>query len=51
MAPRELKDAFEQQMDNIKHVWKDAEQKLKDNKALDDKKAQDQKTLPPPKEI
>jgi membrane protein required for colicin V production len=51
MAPRELKDAFEQQLDNIRHVWKDAQRKLEDNKTLDDKNDQEQKKLPPPREI
>ncbi len=48
MAPRELKDAFDQQLDNIKHAWKDAEQKLEEQK---EQKDQPQKRIPPPKEI
>ncbi|MGA7415559.1 MAG: CvpA family protein, partial [Bryobacteraceae bacterium] len=50
MAPRELKDAFEQQLENIKHAWKDAEQKLEEKKEQE-QKALPQKPLSPPKEI
>jgi membrane protein required for colicin V production len=50
MAPRELKDAFEQQLENIKHAWKDAEQKLQEKKELEQKNQQP-KPLNPPKEI
>jgi len=50
MAPRELKDAFEQQMENIRHAWKDAEQKLEEKKE-EGQKDQQQKPLNPPKEF
>lgn len=49
MAPRELKDAFEQQLENIRHAWKDAEQKLEEKKELE-QKDQQPKPLNPPKE-
>lgn len=50
MAPRELKDAFEQQLENIKHAWKDAEQKLEEKKEQE-QNALPQKPLSAPKEI
>ena len=49
-APRELKDAFEQQLDNIKHVWKDAERNIEEKKEQE-QKDQQPKPLNPPKEI
>jgi len=50
IAPRELKDAFEQQMDTIRHAWKDAEQKLQEKKELEQTDPQ-QKPIGPPKDI